>query len=106
VYRDVSRIVTDQNTHRIVVAGQQLSEGFTYGGSNGLNLPLPTPESGDTNDEGIFGDHLYDCSSLCPASTATTNITQTITDVFGGTTYTLTPNLLVYACGNITVDGN
>ena len=104
-YRQVQKLVTDQNGLDIVLGGQSLTESITVG-HNGLNLGTPQVGNATTNSSGFFQDAFFDCSPLCPGS-GETDATQAISDTLpsGGGTYNLTPNSLAYKCTSITVNG-
>ncbi len=105
--RDVVKIVTDENGKDIAVSGQSLAETITIGSPNALLPPGTKPIIGTvtTNSSGQYTDSLYACSSTCPANTGQTNATQTITDKYGSSSYTLQSNQFVYKCSGITING-
>jgi hypothetical protein len=107
-YRQVEKIVTDQNGADIVLSGQNLSETVTVGTPNDLGI-TGTPQMGTavTDESGNFDDTFFVCSSSCPASSGQTDLSQTISDVLpsGGNPYNLSPNALVYKCTSITING-
>lgn len=104
-YRQVYKIVTDQNGNDIVAGGQKLTEKLT------VNSPAPlggannvTTGSATTLASGSFTDTYQICSSACPTN-ATNSVTQVISDTFNGPTYSLKPVNLVYGCSAITANG-
>jgi hypothetical protein len=104
-YRQVYKIVTDQNGKDIVAGGQSLTETLTVNPPDPLGLGNNvTTGSGITNSAGIFTDTYRVCSSACPTS-ATDSVTQSIQDLYEGKSYTLKNVNLVYGCSSITVNG-
>lgn len=107
-YRNVTKIVVDQNGSDITQPGQQLTEIVTIT-NNGLNAPSPQTGSTTTGSGGYFGDTYEICVPACPASGNQTDATQTITDTpvsYSSTSYTLAANSLEYTCTGNYVNGN
>jgi hypothetical protein len=106
--RDVNKHVVDQNGAAIQVAGQAMTESYTIGSPNGLNLSGIATGSASTDSTGSFADDYWVCATACPGSTGTTQATQQPYDVVPGasTKYTLRTNSVVYKCGSISVNGN
>jgi len=107
-YRQVQKIVTDQNGADIVLGGQELTEVLFYTRNDFGNAP-PTTGSGTTNSNGNFTDTFFFCTPACPNDTVHENdVTQDISDHLptNGVTYALRPNALVYKCSGITINGN
>jgi hypothetical protein len=105
--RIVTKIVTDQETppQDIVAGDQGLTETYTVS-PNPFGITTVQTATTSTNSDGVFGDHFFICSTLCPSNTGQINASQSITDVYNGSPYTLTPNAIVYSCKSITVNGN
>lgn len=106
-YRQVEKIVTDQNGTDMMFAGQNLAEVLTVGAPNALGTSGTVTGTARTDANGYFNDTFYTCSPRCPASSGQANATQTISDKLptGGAPYSLSPNTLVYKCTGITVNG-
>jgi hypothetical protein len=106
-YRQVQKIVTDQNGADIVLSGQNLSETITIGTPNDLGITGVQKGTAVTNANGNFNDTFYVCSAKCPGNSGQTDANQTISDKLpsGAGPYNLTPNSLVYKCTGITVNG-
>jgi hypothetical protein len=106
-YRQVLKIVTDQNGANIVQGGQNLSEKVTVGSPNNLGISGVQIGTATTNATGNFTDTFFVCTPACPANAGQTNATQTISDTLasGKGPYSLSPNTLVYKCAGITVNG-
>lgn len=104
-YRQVKKIVTDQNGADIVLTLQALAETVTVGTPNQLNVVGVQTGAAVTDINGEFQDTYFVCSSLCPG-TGLTNSIQVITDTYlGSGPYVLSPNVLALTCSNITVNG-
>jgi hypothetical protein len=105
-YREVQKIVTDQNGTDIVLYLQNLDEKITIGTPNQLNITGTQTGTALTDSNGEFDDTFFVCSSQCPGS-GQTDASQTISDILpdGSGPYSLSPNSLVYKCSNITVNG-
>jgi hypothetical protein len=104
--RRVLRQVKDQNSAPVAVAGQQISEGVSANdGQNGLNIN-PATSNGPTDTQGELFDLFTFCSPVCPASNATSTFTQTVTDLWNGTSYPLGSYTLTYSCSQVKVNGN
>jgi hypothetical protein len=103
-YRQVTKIVTDQNGADMVIAGQTLTETLAVT-SDPLKIGgNKVTGSSTTNQAGLFSDTYLFCSPVCPTS-STDSVTQQITDVYNAATYSLKPVSLVYGCGSITANG-
>ena len=104
--RKILKAVTDQNGSDIVLSGQLLDETVTITTPNQLNLVDVTTGTAVT-DGANFTDTFFACSAKCPG-TGQTDASQTITDMLpsGAGPYNLSPNVLVYKCSSITVNGN
>ncbi|MGA8432303.1 MAG: hypothetical protein WB729_20930 [Candidatus Sulfotelmatobacter sp.] len=105
-YRQVLKIVTDQNGTDIVQSGQNLTEKVTITTPNQLNISGVQTGTAVTNSSGNFTDTFFVCSPSCPG-TGQTDASQTISDTLasGAGPYNLSPNTLVYKCSSITVNG-
>lgn len=105
-YRQVLKIVTDQNSADIVQSGQNLTEKVTVTTPNQLNISGVQTGTAVTNSSGNFTDTFFVCSPKCPG-TGQTDASQTISDTLasGSGPYNLSPNALVYKCSGITVNG-
>ena len=104
-YRQMLKLVTDQNGLDIVLGDQSLSETVNVG-RNDLNLLPPQTGTATTNSSGLFQDYFFFCSAYCPGG-GETDATQTINDTLpsGAGPFHVTPNSLVYKCTGITVNG-
>lgn len=105
-YRQVQKIVTDQNGADIVLNLQNLDETVTIGTPNQLNVGGVQQGTALTDSNGDFDDTFFVCSSQCPGS-GQTDASQAISDILpnGSGPYNLSPNSLVYKCTGITVNG-
>jgi hypothetical protein len=106
-FRQVQKIVTDQNGSNMVLGGQNLTEVVTIGTPHNLGIGKGQTGTAVTNASGHFNDTLLVCSSVCPGSSGQTNATQTIKDTLssGSGPYNLSPNTFVYKCTGITING-
>jgi hypothetical protein len=105
-YREVHKIVTDQDGVDIVLYLQNLDEKITVGTPNQFNVTGVQTGMALTDGNGEFADEFFVCSSRCPGS-GQTDASQTISDILPDDSgpYNLSPNSLVYTCSNITVNG-
>lgn len=104
-YRTVTKAVVDGHGSDVAAAGQALTETVTLGSPNDLGISSIATGYATTNSAGQFSDTLYVCSSACPSSGGHTVASQVITDIYSGTTYTLSTNSFNYTCGGITING-
>lgn len=109
-YRQVKKIVTDQNTPPgdITDDGSVISESLGLTTTNQLNLAPPNPFAPvTTSGGGYFNDQFGFCNPLCPGSSGQTDLNETFTDKpSSGGTYTLKTHTLAYTCKGDTDNGN
>lgn len=105
--RVVNKVVTDQQSpaQDITVAGQMLTETVKVGSPDDFHITSVGTASGKTGVGGSFTDQLRLCSASCPSSAGQSFANQSISDVFNGTTFTLSPNTFRYTCKGNTING-
>ncbi len=108
-YRQVQKIVTDQNTPPgdITADGSIISESLGLTSTNQLNLASPNPFAPvATSGGGYFNDQFGFCSPLCPGSSGQTDLNETFTDKPStGGSYNLKTHTLAYTCTGDTDNG-
>jgi hypothetical protein len=107
--REVTKQLVDQNGDSILGAGHSLTETFTIGSPNQLNMVSIQTGTGTTNATGQLEDDYWVCADVCAGAgtSGQTVATQHGVDTPPGssTQYTLTPNSIAYMCKNITING-
>jgi hypothetical protein len=105
-YRQVHKIVTDQNGNDVTLINQLIAETVTLG-RNDLNIGTVKTSSALTVEGGYFDDVLQICSPVCPGSTGETDGTQAISDLLPTNlvTYSLTDNAFKYTCRGNYING-
>jgi hypothetical protein len=102
-HRNVNMQVLDQNGNHFTGV-VSLTESFTMGTPNDLNLGLPTAgPTFDTGPDGNYVDDFFVCDSGCPTATGITNITQYHSAA--GQSTLLSGIAITYACGSILIGG-
>jgi len=102
--RWVTLQLQDSAGNPIQIAGIAVADHLTAPVPNALGLPATgTTGSTNTNASGQWPDQFYTCSTACPASNGTVNVSQSWT---ANGKPMANVNSIVYSCSSITINGN